>query len=173
MKGKRLTIRNPEEIEVRLRDEKDENVRIKLIFLNLVSNLKVDLEKACEIFAIATSTGYLWIRLWNEKGYEGIKGGKDKGGRPPRLSDDDCRRLEELLKGKECWTTKEVRGLIRENFGVEFSEDQVVRILRQRLKMHFSKPYPMDYRRPEDAEAALENQLQLVLSSLKEEGLKE
>jgi hypothetical protein len=59
MKGKRLTIRNPEEIEVRLRDEKDENVRIKLIFLNLVSNLKVDLEKACEIFAIATSTGYL------------------------------------------------------------------------------------------------------------------
>ena len=173
MKGKRLTIRNPEEIEVRLRDEKDENVRIKLIFLNLVSNLKVDLEKACEIFAIATSTGYLWIRLWNEKGYEGIKGGKDKGGRPPRLSDDDCRRLEELLKEKECWTTKEARGLIRENFGVEFSEDQVVRILRQRLKMHFSKPYPMDYRRPEDADRALENQLQLVLSSLKEEGLKE
>ena len=59
MKGKRLTIRNPEEIKVRPRDEKDENVRIKLIFLNLVSNLKVDLEKACEIFVIATSTGYL------------------------------------------------------------------------------------------------------------------
>ena len=49
----------------------------------------------------------------------------------------------------------------------------MVRILRQRLKMHFSKPYPMDYRRPEDTDRALENQLQLVLSSLKEEGLKE
>ncbi len=49
----------------------------------------------------------------------------------------------------------------------------MVRILRQRLKMHFSKPYPMDYRRSEDADRPLENQLQLVLSSLKEEGLKE
>ena len=77
-----------------------------------------------------------------------------------------------MLKEKESWTTKEVRGLIKERFGVEFSEDQVVRILRQRLKMHFSKPYPMDYRRPEDAELLLENQLQLTFSLLRENGLK-
>jgi len=60
MKGKRLTIRNPEEIEVRLKDEKDENVRIKLIFLNLISNLKVDLERACELFAIVNRPGRLY-----------------------------------------------------------------------------------------------------------------
>jgi hypothetical protein len=68
MKGESIAVRNAEEIGVRLRDEKGENVRIKLIFLNLISNLKVNLEKACELFAITTSTEYLWIRLWNEKG---------------------------------------------------------------------------------------------------------
>jgi len=38
--------------------------------------------------------------------------------------------------------------------------------------MHFSKPYPTDYRKPKDAEAILENQLQLTFSLLKEKGIK-
>jgi transposase len=173
MKGKHLTIKDTEEIGVRLRSEKEETIRIKLIFLNLAASFKVDLEKACEIFAIAIPTGYSWIRQWNQAGYEGIKSKGKRTGRPPRLCDEECHELEGLLKEKESWTTKEVRGLIKERFGVEFSEDQVVRILRHRLKMHFSKPYPMDYRRPEDAEALLENQLQLTLSLLRENGLKE
>jgi transposase len=173
MKGKHLTIKNTEEIGVRLRGEKEETVRIKLIFLNFTANFKVDLEEACEIFAIAIPTGYSWIRQWNQVGYEGIKSKGKRTGRPPRLSDEECQKLEGLLKEREYWTTKEVRGLIKERFSIEFSEDQVVRILRHRLKMHFSKPYPMDYRRPEDAEALLENQLELTLSLLKEEGLKE
>ncbi len=39
--------------------------------------------------------------------------------------------------------------------------------------MLFSKPYPMDYRRSVNAEAILDNQLDLVLSLLKEKGIKE
>jgi transposase len=42
-----------------------------------------------------------------------------------------------------------------------------------KFNMLFSKPYPMDYRRPVNAEAILENQLDLVLSLLKEKGIKE
>lgn len=148
-------------------EEKDEEVKIKLIFLNLLANLEVDLEKAGKIFGIATSTGYSWIRQWNENGYEGIKGKENKGGRPPRLSNQDLERLKAMLQDKECWTTKEVRRLIKEKFGIAFSEDQVVRILRYKLKMHISLPYPRDYRRPEDAELLLENQLQLTFSLLK------
>jgi transposase len=140
---------------------------------NFAANFKGDIEKACEIFAVAIPTGYSWIRQWNQAGYEGIKSKGKRTGRRPRLSGGECQKLEELLKEKESWTTKEVRGLIKERFGIEFSEDQVVRILRHRLKMYFSKPYPMDYWRPEDAEALLENQLQLTFSLLKENGLKE
>ena len=39
--------------------------------------------------------------------------------------------------------------------------------------MLFSKPYPMDFRRPENAEKVLDNQLNLVLSLLKEKGIRE
>ena len=39
--------------------------------------------------------------------------------------------------------------------------------------MRFSKPYPIDYRRPADAEALLENQLHLVFMLLKEKGIRE
>jgi len=39
--------------------------------------------------------------------------------------------------------------------------------------MLFSKPYPMDCRRPANAEAILENQLDLVMSLRKVKGIKE
>jgi transposase len=79
MKTQQVTIKNAQDIGGRLRGEKGEEVKIKLIFLNLIANLKIDLEKVCEIFAIATSTGYLWIGQWNQEGYEGIKGKENKG----------------------------------------------------------------------------------------------
>ena len=78
--------------------------------------------------------------------------------------------LKELLKKRAYWTTKEVRTLIKDISDIEYSQDHVVRILRDKLKMHFSKPYPMDYRKPKDAEKILENRLQLTFSLLKEKG---
>jgi len=80
---------------------------------------------------------------------------KNKGGRPPKLSKDDLEDLREILKSKDYWTTKEVRVIIKEVFKKELSEDQVRRILREKLKMRLSKPYPHDYRRPEDAERVI------------------
>jgi len=74
MKRQRLTVKNAKEIETRLKTEKKGDVRVKLIFLNLMANTEVDLEKACELCGIAIPTGYLWIRQWNLYGYEGIKG---------------------------------------------------------------------------------------------------
>ena len=74
---------------------------------------------------------------------------------------------------KEYWTTKEVRKEIIEKFDVDLSDDTVVRILRHELGLRFSKPYPIDYRRPADAEALLENQLHLVFMLLKEKGIHE
>jgi len=72
------------------------------------------------------------------------------------LTVEHIAKLKSELKKKEYWTTKEVKVQIKEKFGVEYSDDQIVRILRNKLKMHFSKPFPVDYRRPEDADAILE-----------------
>jgi transposase len=171
MKGDRIEIAKRKEIRARLRHEKDDGTRMKLVFLNAIANFSLDLETACSICGIATSTGYLWIRNWNEEGYEGIKNKPNLGGRPPKLNEEDLEKLKEELKKKDYWTTQEVKVQLLEKFGVDLSEDQVRRILRGKMNMHFSKPYPIDYRRPIDAELILDNQLELTFSLLKEKGI--
>ena len=73
------------------------------------------------------------------------------------MSEEDLKKLKELLKKRAYWSTKEVKALIKDTFDIEYSQDHVVRILRDKLKMHFSKLYPVDYRKPKDAENILEN----------------
>ncbi len=63
MKRKNLTIKNAEEIRVRLEEEKDEKVKIKLIFFNLIANLEVALEKVCEICANSYINGILMDKV--------------------------------------------------------------------------------------------------------------
>jgi transposase len=173
MKGDRIEIARRKEIRSRLRHEKDERIKLKLIFLNAIANFSIDLETACSMCGIATSTGYLWIRNWNEEGYESFKEKPNQGGRPPKLDEEDMEKLRAELKKKDYWTTHDVKTELLEKFGVDLSEDQVRRILRDKMKMLFSKPYPIDYRRPIDAEIILENQLELTFSLLKEKGVSE
>ena len=173
MKVRKIKIKDIEEIREKLKTERDYKIKIRLIFLNIVSNKEIGVEEACTMCGIAIPTGYLWIRKWNEKGYEGLKDKEEgKRGKPPKLSEEGIERLKELLKDKPYWTTKQVRIIIKEKLGVEYSEDQVVRILRDKIGMKFSKPYPKDYRRPEDAEQILDNQLELTFSLLREKGIK-
>ena len=73
------------------------------------------------------------------------------GGRPSELSDEQKEELKAILKERNDWKTKEVRELIKEEFGVEYSLRHVSRILRS-FGMKYAKPYQKDYRRPENAE---------------------
>lgn len=171
MKGDKIELAKRKEIRAKLRHEKDDRVRLKLIFLNAIANFSMDLESACSMCGIAISTGYLWIRNWNEEGYDGLKDKPNSGGRPPKLDEENLERLKSELKEKSYWTTQEVRKKLLEDFSVDLSEDQVRRILRDKLNMLFSKPYPMDYRRPIDAEIILEKQIELTFSLLKERGI--
>ena len=52
----------------------------------------------------------------------------------------------------------------------ELSEDQVRRILKEKLGMHLSKPYPQDYRRPENAEEILRGRLDVTMRELEKKG---
>jgi transposase len=173
MKGDIVRIQNSEELQKRLRTETDEGVKPRLIFLNAMANHGISYEKASDICGLSVSTGYVWIRKWNAEGYEGLKDKDTRTGRPPRLNDENMMKLKEILKSKPYWTTREVIMVIKAHFNVDLSEDQTIKILRNKFQMLFSKPYPMDYRRPANAEAILDNQLDLVLSLLKEKGIKE
>jgi len=173
MKGEIIKVERVGELAELLRAETASGIKIKLIFLNAFGNGNTTYETACELCGIHTSTGYVWVRRWNMGGYDGLKESANQGGRPAKLSENDLKWLEETLKEKDYWTTKEVRQVILEKFAVDLSDDTVVRLLRHELGMRFSKPYSIDYRRPADSEAVLENQLHLVFMLLKERGIRE
>jgi transposase len=169
MKGERLFVERQTELLEHLAEEKDMTIKFKLAFLKCFSPLGRDLETACQDFGIAVSTGYLWLRIWNDAGYAGISDTGQRTGRPPRLDEWDLVFLTYLLKQQATWTTAEVRELIQREFGIEYSPDQVIRILRERVGMHFSKPFPRDYRRPPDAEEQLKGKLHQVFTTLHEQ----
>ena len=172
MKGDIVKIQNREEIIKRLREETDERVKPRLIFLNAMANHDISYEKASEICGLSLSTGYVWIRKWNAGRYEALKDKETRTGRPPRLNKNDMMKLREILDGRNYWTTKEVVKEIKTHFSVDLSDDQVIKILRNKFGMLFSKPYPMDFRRPANAEEILDNQLDLVFSLLKRKELR-
>jgi hypothetical protein len=62
MKGDIVRIKNNQELAERLRVEKDEHIKPRLIFLNAIANHGIGYEKASEICWLSTSIGYVWIR---------------------------------------------------------------------------------------------------------------
>jgi transposase len=87
-----------------LEKETDFSIRYRLAFLNKLRVLSFDLDKVCQVFSVAKSTAYVWIRKWNEYGYEGIAHPFHKsdqlGRRPPKLNEEDLEKLKILLSKK-------------------------------------------------------------------------
>jgi transposase len=137
-----------EELKELVRKQKDKHVHERLLFIHQLY-LGAGVEKACERMCISNQTGYNWLDQWNDKGYEGLAPGFG-GGRPSKLTKSCKEELKQKLKEKSCWLTKEIRSLIRKDFGVTYSVRHVERILH-RMGMHYAKPYCTDYRQPGNA----------------------
>ncbi len=142
-----------EELNKKIKTE-EKSVRIleRLYFIRFI--YKGDsIKEACERVNVTEPTGYSWLDSWNKRGYEGLVP-NFSGGPKPKLEDDEREELKQILIGKDAWTLREVRELIKEKFDVEYSEMQVWRILTS-WNMHHAKPYILDKRRPDDAETIL------------------
>lgn len=142
-----------EELKKKIRlKEKDVKVLNRMHFINyLYSGCSVP--EASKKLGITKVTGYNWLERWNQDGCEGIIP-RFAGGRPSKLTDTEKQELKELIKKRDDWTAKEILKLIKEEFNVEYSLKQV-RIILKDIGPKFGKPYPKDYRRPEDAEEQL------------------
>ena len=97
-------------------------------------------------------TAYAIQQRWNESGFAGLVPDYT-GGPKARLTDEQKKKIRSALE--ICpMDTRSVRLLIKQDFGVDYTEKQV-HIILKRLGLHHAKPYPKDYRRPDDAEARL------------------
>ena len=175
MRGQSLFLIEEKKVPECLAKESDLEVKYRLAFLNAFMKIDYDLDKACDIFQVARPTGYVWIRKWNQLGYDGIRHpfhqSPNPAGRPSTLNEWDIKILKSLLETKEIWQAQDVRALISETWGIDFSLSQVSRILKEKLGMNFSKPYPHDYRRPIDAEAQLKKSIKDAYNLLINDGI--
>jgi putative transposase len=134
------------------KEEKSVRVLERLYFIRFI--YKGDtIREACEKVNITEPTGYSWLDSWNNKGYVGLVP-NFSGGPKSKLGDAEREKLKQMLSKKDSWTSREVRLLVKDKFGIEYSEMQVWRILTS-WNMHHAKPYVLDKRRPDDAETIL------------------
>jgi transposase len=88
------------------------------------------------------------LSRWRRLADSGMLAAKPNPGAPRKLSDDDCRELEQLLlEGatahgwlNNLWTAARVSRLIYDHFGVKYHPGHVSRILRDRLNWTCQRP---------------------------------
>ena len=116
------------------------------------------MEESAKKIGISKPVAYIWQDRWNQDGYDGLKP-KFAGGKPSKLSDIQKEQLREILKERDDWSTEAVRELVFKKFNVEYTPKQI-RVILRNFGMKLAKPYPHDYRRPNDAEMILKKKFQ-------------
>jgi len=142
-----------EELEKRIKDLKKDGEILRRLYFVKSRYMGENVGKAAEIIGISKNEAYIWQRRWNEQGYEGLIP-QYAGGRPSKLCLENLNKLKERLGQKSTWTTDEVRMLIHNEFGVEYTLKQI-RIILKKFNMNYAKPLTQDYRRPVNAEEIL------------------
>jgi len=150
-------------LEKLVKKEKNPKLRDRLRGILLLKK-SFTYSEVAEILGVTERTVFNWKKRYNLSGYDGLKTNPIPG-RNTILNKDDMKRLKGLLEMRDYWSSKEVRDLIKNEFGIEFTPRHIPRILRK-LGMNYSKPYVNDYRRPEEAEDILKKDLRARIWTL-------
>ena len=141
-----------EELLELYKKEKNAETKERLLAIKLYYEGYKDYEIA-KILNKRDTTIRKWKKRWNKKGYEGLKR-KRKGGRKPRLSREEWKKIAEKA-AKEGMDLKEVVVYVKKEYGVEYSYKGVWKNIRKILKLNYGKPYILDKRKPKNAEEIL------------------
>ena len=142
-----------EELDARIKKlEKDTKVLKRLYFVKYRYSGD-SVEEASKKVGVTKMMGYEWQNRWNKEGYEGLIP-RYAGGRPSKLSNKQNKELKEILKQRDDWTTKEVKKLILDKYNINYTLKQI-RIILRKFGLKLGKPYPLDYRRPDDSKEQL------------------
>ncbi len=131
--------------------ERSAKVLKKLLFVRYRYNGD-SVEDATKKIGITKMMDYLWQKRWNHDGYKGLIPRYARKG-PSKMSTEQKESLKEKLKDGQ-FTTAQVRDIIRNQFGIEYTMKRVWTILKK-MKMRHAKPYPHDRRRPSNADDIL------------------
>jgi transposase len=125
----------------------------KLFFIRFLYNGET-VEKACELQEISLSTGHRWLDRWNESGYEGLLPKYGNCGRKSKLTDDQFKKLDEIMVNESFLSSRKVHEIIKEEFNIDYSMSVIPKIVKK-LGYSYKKGYIIYSKMPEDAEIEL------------------
>ena len=127
----------------------------RLLLINMVANGE-SIAKASKNINISRKTGERWVKQYNEKGVDGLFSNYSNCGRKSYLNNQQLKELKEIITGnEEKYNLKDVQNLIKEKYGITYSEKQVWVITRQKLNLNYGKPFIKYNTRPENPEEDL------------------
>ena len=135
------------------RHQQEADVLRKLIFIRFLYNGKT-VDESVELMEVSLSTGHRWLDEWNEGGYEGLYPKYKNGGRKAKLTDEQFKKLDELMYNETYLNTRKVHELIQNNFNVDYSLKQVREIVHK-LGYSYKKGYVIYSKMPADAPITL------------------
>jgi transposase len=126
----------------------------RLVFMKLLMQ-DLTIQEAAESVGVKKRTGYNWLNSYNEKGLDGLIPNFG-GGKPAYLTDEQFDELYDILKDEfSNYTIEDVRKLIYNKFGVEYTYKQVWVITRRKFKLNYGKPAPESHDRPKNRKEIL------------------
>ena len=92
--------------------------------------------KISEILNVSRSKVSEWLKIYSEQGFEGLKEG-ERSGRPSQLSDEQKTILCDIIDSgpiafgysSGIWTSRRIADAIFEEFGIEYHEGHVRKLL--------------------------------------------
>ena len=144
------------EIEELMREHRESyEIYRRFLLIKMVAKGQ-SISKASENLNISRKTGERWVKEYNEKGVEGLFSDYSNCGRKSYLSDEQLEELREIIVGnEEKFNLKDVKNLIEEKYGIQYSEKQIWVITRKKLNLNYGKPFLNYNTRPENPEEDL------------------
>ena len=116
-----------EELRSAYEREGDQKVKERMRLISAVMEGHSAREVAKMMMVSESKVNY-WKRRFREEGLEGLRE-RPRSGRPPEVPRYRMERMRRVVEGRQYWMATEVRKLIRERTGVDYSLMHVTRIL--------------------------------------------
>jgi len=119
------------------------------------------IKESSNLIDVARQTGSIWLKRYNDDGYDGLVPKYD-GGRPGQLDDDQKEELKNTLSDKKSnYTISEVVKLIKKEYGVELSYNRVWTLVRKEFGLNYSKPLSIAHKKPKNGREKFKKKLKI------------
>ena len=139
-----------EELLQLYREEKDPNVKDRLMLNIKVRFEDVSITKAARSLGKVTSWGSKWFSRFAKADVEGLRN-LPRSGRPPRITREEAEKIRKEMDSKQCWTAAKTRELVSGETGVRYSLSSIYKMLK-RWEYSLKVPVKRHVRRPPDEE---------------------